>query len=90
MVSASGLVLRQLNFQTSDFKAIPASPPPRHDEAFVLEPEAAVFLQHVPRGVQVVAVGDGGVEAGVVDLGHVDGRVPGREEGFWVPGALQL
>src|SRR5262245_592697 len=53
----------------------------RDDIGFVKEPKAAVGLQHLTRGVDVAPRAELGGEPLVVDLGHVDGGIPGREQG---------
>src|SRR5262245_35557373 len=50
------------------------------DIRFVEEPEAAMFLQDFPRGVEVAGVAQHLGEACVVDLRDVNGGVPGREQ----------
>jgi hypothetical protein len=50
--------------------------PPRDDERFVVEPKPPVFLQHLLCRVEISAVGDDGVEPLILDLIHIDRRVP--------------
>src|SRR5688572_24684745 len=55
-------------------------PAARDHEGLVVEPQAAVLLQHGLRHVEVVAVGDDAVQALVLDLVDVDRGVPGGEQ----------
>src|SRR5213592_3639061 len=50
------------------------------DIGFVQEPEAAVLLQHLARGVEVARIAQRLAKACVVDLRDVDGSVPRREQ----------
>ena len=54
--------------------------PQRLHVGLVVEPQPAAFLQHRARGVDIAAVGGGFGDAMVLDLGHIDRRVPGREQ----------
>src|SRR5690349_13005198 len=53
---------------------------PRDGESFIVEPQAAVLLQHGLGGLQISPIRDHGLEALVLDLVHVDRRIPGREQ----------
>src|SRR5215831_10417443 len=54
--------------------------PTRDHIGFVVEPEAAALVQHLARGIEIAAVGDDVGEPVVLDLRHIDRRVPGREQ----------
>src|SRR6266850_4615041 len=51
-----------------------------NDIGFVQEPEAAVLLQDFARGVEVLALAERLGKARIVDLRHVDRRVPRGEQ----------
>ena len=46
---------------------------------FIVEPQPAMLAQHVAGGVEIAAVADDGGEPVVLDLGHIDRRVPRRK-----------
>src|SRR5204862_6170272 len=52
-----------------------------NDIGLVLEPEAAVLAQHVARRVEVAGVTQHFAQAHVIDLRHIDGRVPRGKQG---------
>src|SRR5262249_61937484 len=54
--------------------------PARDHVGFVVEPQAAAFVQHLARGIEIAAVGDDVGQPVVLDLRHVYRRVPGREQ----------
>src|SRR5262249_58470438 len=53
----------------------------RDDVGFVEEPEAAVRLERLARGIDIASGAQFGGQPLVVDLRHVDGGIPGREQG---------
>src|SRR5262245_50436981 len=60
--------------------ALPSLAPARDHVGFVVEPESAVIVQHLLRGLQIASVGNDFGEAIILDLRNVDGRVPRREQ----------
>src|SRR6478736_4799064 len=52
----------------------------RDDKGFVVEPQSAVLLQHLARRLDVARVALHVRQAVVLDLRHVDRRVPGGEQ----------
>src|SRR5262249_31966933 len=52
----------------------------RHDVSLIVEPKAAVLAEHIVGSLEIAAVADGLRQPLVIDLRHVDGGVPGREQ----------
>src|SRR5580692_1010773 len=55
--------------------------PPRDHKGLIVEPQAAVLLQHALCGREVGATRNNFFEPLVFDLIHVDGGIPGGEQG---------
>src|SRR5262245_7389678 len=61
-------------------QASPLLAPPRDHVALVVEPERAVLVEHLFRGLQIATVGGRFRNAMILDLRHIDRSVPRREQ----------